>query len=161
MKGHDGIVKVLQVEGAVSVTGGKDGRVKVWDLEKAQEEFVNGPISTTSSGKMMGEELGEDVFGGGGGASSTLINGGFEEDGLLREEGGSSVRDQKAVEVEEEEKGSCMRTMEGHTKAVTSLYFDGPTLVRNCSLLLHRTSRLTLLDRSSLAHPIRHSDNGI
>ncbi|GAA5885686.1 hypothetical protein JCM16303_003114 [Sporobolomyces ruberrimus] len=134
LKGHDGIVKVLQVEGAVSVTGGKDGRVKVWDLEKAQEEFVNGPISTTSSGKMMGEELGEDVFGGGGGgASSTLINGGFEEDGLLREEGGSSVRDQKAVEVKEEEKGSCMRTMEGHTKAVTSLYFDGPTLLTGSS----------------------------
>ncbi|GAA5965663.1 hypothetical protein JCM3765_000919 [Sporobolomyces pararoseus] len=136
LKGHDGIVKVLQVEGDVTVTGGKDGRLKVWDLEKAQEEFVNGPSVSSSSGKMMGEENGieEDVFGGGGGRSkSTLTNGGiFEEDGLLREE--SSLRSSEPAAIEkEEEKGSCMRTMEGHTKAVTSLYFDGPTLLTGSS----------------------------
>jgi len=135
LKGHDGIVKVLQVEGNLTVTGGKDGRLKVWDLDKAQEEFINGPTTTSSSSdKMMGELPDEeDVFGGGGKSRSTLTNG-FEEDGLLREESGTIRSEQKVVE-KVEEKGSCMRTMEGHTKAVTSLYFDGPTLVSFvCSL---------------------------
>ncbi|GAA5906849.1 uncharacterized protein JCM6883_005707 [Sporobolomyces salmoneus] len=132
LKGHDGIVKVLQVEGNFTITGGKDGKLKVWDLEKAQEEFVNGP--SMSLGKMMGEENEEDIFGGGrsnGKPSSMMM---MEEDnGLLREEGGGSIRSSEPVAEKEPEKGSCLRTMEGHTKAVTSLYFDGPTLLTGSS----------------------------
>ncbi|GAA6063094.1 hypothetical protein JCM10212_003292 [Sporobolomyces blumeae] len=143
LKGHDGIVKVVQVEGGVCVTGGKDGRVKVWDLERAEEEFANGSAGLGpglgASSAVKAEE--EDVFSSasGGGGGSGLINGryGAEDDGLLREEPGS-IRDGAAgtagPQVEDHGLGgSCLRTMEGHTKAVTTLYFDGPTLLTGSS----------------------------
>lgn len=126
LKGHEGIVKVLQVEeNGVCVTGGKDGRIKVWDLEKAQEEFVSNGMRGDS---YEDREREEDVFGS---VKPVGVNGGgmMFEDGLLREEGGSSAIRQEPQQMEEQEKGACMRTMEGHTKAVTTLYFDGPTLV--------------------------------
>ncbi|GAA5941621.1 WD40 repeat domain-containing protein [Sporobolomyces koalae] len=132
LKGHDGIVKVLQVEeSGVCVTGGKDGRLKVWNLERAKEEFVahSSNLGDSLSSASVPAAVEEDVFG------SKPI----EEDGLLREEGytsSSSIRqgglaagDAKS----DEPKGACMRTMEGHTKSVTSLYFDGPTLLTGSS----------------------------
>ncbi|GAA6018351.1 hypothetical protein JCM11491_005942 [Sporobolomyces phaffii] len=147
LKGHDGVVKVLQVEGTVAVTGGKDGRLKVWDLERAQEEFVNGgppaPRSGTGAGAARGDDsIEEDVFGTttrrNPGAKTTLVNGstGYEEDGLLREEGAAAGTIYGGVEPplpEDEDEGSCVRTLDGHTKAVTSLYFDGPTLLTGSS----------------------------
>lgn len=156
LKGHEGIVKVLQVEeNGVCVTGGKDGRIKVWDLEKAQEEFVSNGRSES-----LEREREEDVFGS---IKPVGVNGTMFEDGLLREEGGasSSIR-QEPQQMEEQEKGACMRTMEGHTKAVTTLYFDGPTLVSFDPLIAFE--QLTHVFRSgcsSLDHLIRLSVNGI
>ncbi|CEQ40661.1 SPOSA6832_02311, partial [Sporobolomyces salmonicolor] len=128
LKGHDGHVKVLQVEGGVAVTGGKDGGIRVWDLERAEEDFFTGRVARR-------DERDEDVFsaavGGGGGGGSGLINGNrtaVEDDGLLREPGEKSVRDGDAEKKDEKEDGPCVRVLDGHTKAVTSLYFDGPCL---------------------------------
>ncbi|GAA5945477.1 hypothetical protein JCM1841_006372, partial [Sporobolomyces salmonicolor] len=133
LKGHDGHVKVLQVEGGVAVTGGKDGGIRVWDLERAEEDFFTGRVARR-------DERDEDVFsaavGKGGGGGSGLINGNraaVEDDGLLREPGEKSVRDGEAEKKDEKEDGPCVRVLDGHTKAVTSLYFDGPCLVTGSS----------------------------
>lgn len=37
LNGHAGPVKALQVESNVCVTGGTDGKVMIWDLDKAEE----------------------------------------------------------------------------------------------------------------------------
>jgi len=135
--------------------GGKDGRIKVWDLEKAQEEFVSNGRSES-----LEREREEDVFGS---IKPVGVNGAMFEDGLLREEGGasSSIR-QEPQQMEEQEKGACMRTMEGHTKAVTTLYFDGPTLVSFDLFDRFRDSHSrSSSDCSSLDHLILHFDNGI
>ncbi|GAA6043873.1 hypothetical protein JCM8097_001205 [Rhodosporidiobolus ruineniae] len=149
LKGHRGVVKALQVEGNVCVTGGEEGGIRVWDLERAEEMFYAGvvPGASTSSAGLAPVE--EDVFG----PTTTIGAGGFvngapssalsaEDDGLLREEP-SSIRD-GAVGVDAPEAmgerkeplivdGPCMRVLDGHTKAVTSLYFDGPNLVTGSS----------------------------
>jgi division protein 1 len=36
--GNTGTVKCLQVEDATCITGGSDGSIRIWDLEKAEEE---------------------------------------------------------------------------------------------------------------------------
>ncbi|GAA5903223.1 hypothetical protein JCM5296_001210 [Sporobolomyces johnsonii] len=135
LKGHDGPVKVLQVEGGVAVTGGKDGGIRVWDLERAEEDFFTGRVGARGR-----DERDEDVFlsaaRGGGGGGSGLINGSraaVEDDGLLREPGEKSVRDGETEKKDEKEDGPCVRVLDGHTKAVTSLYFDGPCLVTGSS----------------------------
>ncbi|KWU46066.1 WD40 repeat-like protein [Rhodotorula sp. JG-1b] len=141
LKGHQGLVKALQVEGSVCVSGGEDGGIRVWDLDKAEEMFYAGIVPSSSRGAAAAAlPIDEDVFGptstiGAGG----LVNGpagGVEDDGLLREP--TSVRDgavAAAVAGEEADDPSspCMRNLQGHTKAVTSLFFDGPTLVTGSS----------------------------
>ncbi|GAA5986014.1 hypothetical protein JCM10908_006371 [Rhodotorula pacifica] len=142
LKGHDGLVKTLQVEGSICVSGGEDGGIRVWDLEKAEEMFYAGivPSSSRDAGVLPIEE---DVFG----PTSTLDAGGFvngpaggaiEDDGLLREptsvrDGAASASAAAAGEEGNDASGPCMRDLQGHTKAVTSLFFDGPTLVTGSS----------------------------
>ncbi|BGP34129.1 Mitochondrial fission protein [Rhodotorula toruloides] len=131
LKGHDGLVKALQVEGSVCVTGGEEGGIRVWDLDKAEEMFYSGTLPTASLARSMVAE--EDVFGptatvGAGG----LVNGvPAEDDGVLRES--SSVRDGVEANTGQEQNGPCVRHLQGHTKAVTSLFFDGSTLVTGSS----------------------------
>lgn len=38
LKGHQGIVKALLVEGDMAISGGEDGKIALWDLTKAVEE---------------------------------------------------------------------------------------------------------------------------
>lgn len=113
-----GAVKALQVESSVCVTGGVDGQIRIWDLDLAESTFPpplgSPPLDVTAppmENVLFGKS--EDVFGGGAG----LVNG--AEEGMMKEEGGAT----KA------EAGPCVRTLDGHTKAVTSLYFDGSCLV--------------------------------
>ncbi|GAA5908537.1 hypothetical protein JCM6882_001293 [Rhodosporidiobolus microsporus] len=151
LKGHRGVVKTLQVEGNVCVTGGEEGGIRVWDLDKAEEMFYTGVVPQTAP--LAAAPVEEDVFGPVGTASGAgLVNGASnvplpaEDDGLMREQP-TSVRD-GAVGVEdgdgtgllgelggkkEQAEGPCMRVLDGHTKAVTSLYFDGGCLVTGSS----------------------------
>lgn len=114
-----GAVKALQVESSVCVTGGVDGQIRIWDLDLAESTFpppLSSPSLDATGPSMENVLLGksEDVFGGGAG----LVNG--NDEGMMREEEGAA----KAAA------GPCVRTLDGHTKAVTSLYFDGSCLVR-------------------------------
>lgn len=150
LKGHRGLVKALQVEGSVCVSGGEDGGIRVWDLDQAEEMFYTGivPGAGASPDQQATAAVEEDVFGptatiGAGG----LVNGpppsaASEDDGLLREP--TSIRDGSgdgaAVApglsgpgAADAATGPCMRNLQGHTKAVTSLFFDGPTLVTGSS----------------------------
>ncbi|BGP18438.1 hypothetical protein JCM10213_001685 [Rhodosporidiobolus nylandii] len=141
LKGHRGIVKALQVEGNVCVTGGEDGGIRVWDLERAEEMFYAGVVPLASPPPMV-RQVEEDVFGPVGTATAAGMVNGVEDDGMMREPpsaaAGGAVRDgllgdQEGRKEEEEKNGPCMRTLDGHTKAVTSLYFDGGTLVTGSS----------------------------
>lgn len=42
LEGHVGPVKCLQVESNVCVTGGQDGKLMIWDLDKAEEQALMG-----------------------------------------------------------------------------------------------------------------------
>jgi division protein 1 len=141
----------------VCVTGGDDGGIRIWDLERAEEMFYSGVVSGVGSGGTLPDVVGgveEDVFGPIGTATGAgLVNGAaslsVEDDGMMRElpstlAGSSSIRDGAlplGEQLEEERKkeqvaeGPCMRVLDGHTKAVTSLYFDGGNLVRPCPFL--------------------------
>lgn len=117
---------MLQVESSLCVTGGIDGQIRIWDLDAAEAAFPNGlaspPVPTSSLENVFlgrgAPGAGDDFFSAGG---AGLVNGGLDEDGMMKEQPGKE---------KVEESGPCVRTLDGHTKAVTSLYFDGPCLVR-------------------------------
>ncbi|GAA6012326.1 hypothetical protein JCM10207_002805 [Rhodosporidiobolus poonsookiae] len=144
LQGHRGVVKALQVEGSACVTGGEDGKIRVWDLDRAEEMFYQGVVPASSAAAPI-VSVEEDVFGPTGtiGAGG-LVNGALlaEDDGLMREPPSSAIRDgageagadaSGAGAVAKDVDGPCLRVLDGHTKAATSLYFDGPTLVTGSS----------------------------
>ncbi|CAE6511874.1 unnamed protein product [Rhizoctonia solani] len=97
-----GAVRALQVQGQACVTGGADGVVRVWDLSKV-------PDDDDTSGTFLG-------------------NG---KNGKPREE-----EDFVHLERESTSEGSgegpetgCVKVLEGHSKAVTSLYFEDTCMV--------------------------------
>ncbi|KAM0753369.1 WD40 repeat-like protein [Meredithblackwellia eburnea MCA 4105] len=128
LRDHNGVVKALQVESSLCVTGGADGQIRLWDLDIAEAERAV-PLPTSSNLEPMTNAFDQinlnqdDVFGGGpsrGGAG--LVNG--TDDGLMRED---------ASRKPTSEGGPCLRVLDGHTKAVTSLYFDESCLVTGSS----------------------------
>ena len=151
LAGHRGVVKTLQVEGQVCVTGGEDGAIKVWDLDRAEEDFYEGVVAPSSSSAALGLGGGgeEDVFGptaGGSGAGlvNGVLGGAAMDDGLLREEPSSISASAAPADVDDETttssgggasgaNGACVRSLSGHTRAVTSLFFDASTLVTGSS----------------------------
>ena len=64
LRGHTGQVKCLQVESTLAVSGGKDGRVKIWDLEiaeQAAEEALAGSMANDVAADGDIPRLGEDA----------------------------------------------------------------------------------------------------
>ncbi|GAA98897.1 uncharacterized protein L969DRAFT_95575 [Mixia osmundae IAM 14324] len=100
--GHSGVVKALQVESNLCVSGSKDGRVCIWDLDRI-EEVAEGGFPKSSS----------IPFG----------NGGMDGDHSFED----------AIESQKEAGGGLVKVLDGHTKDVTSLYFDGGCLVTGSS----------------------------
>lgn len=117
-----GAVKALQVEGSICITGGADGGLRIWDLDLAEQQFSRAPpllspsnmdsVNKSFESVLLGKSEEVDVF------ESSIFSGG-QEDGLLREDIGRT------------EETPCVKNLDGHTKAVTSLYFDGDCLVRS------------------------------
>ncbi|KAJ7922987.1 WD40-repeat-containing domain protein [Mycena leptocephala] len=115
LRGHTGTVKCVQVEDHVCLTGGADGNVRLWDLRRVDADPADG----------WGDE-GELV---------TLSDVAEEEEGTDAEARAApesnGVRDGKQRATERDD--CCARVLEGHTKAVTALYFEDDCLVTGAS----------------------------
>ncbi|KAG6918673.1 hypothetical protein DXG01_012490 [Tephrocybe rancida] len=113
LRGHNGAVKCVQVEDHVCLTGGEDGNVRLWDLRRVDED---------------NDEWGTGAF--------VSLSDVAEEDESERdhelEDIPTGIRD-SASEDALEKNGPCARLLEGHTKAVTALYFEDECLVTGAS----------------------------
>ncbi|KAF9535760.1 WD40-repeat-containing domain protein [Crepidotus variabilis] len=109
LRGHIGAVHCLQVEDHVCLTGGADGSVRLWDLRRVDDDdgWGEGEAVHLSDVIEEDEEFGE--FG----------------------ERSSSIRSSEPIIQEKE--GACIRTLDGHTQAVTSLFFEDECLVTGAS----------------------------
>jgi mitochondrial division protein 1 len=108
LRGHRGTVKCVQVEDHVCLTGGEDGNVRLWDLRRVDEEEIDAWREDLVS---LGDVEEEDE--------------GDRESELSHKPNG--IRDDKESEVSKDD--PCARLLDGHTKAVTALYFEDECLV--------------------------------
>jgi len=122
LRGHVGPIKALQVEAHLCATGATDGAVRLWDLRR-----VDGDAETSEWDLSdVLEETEEDGDGTGTGDSVVV------ERPHARPNGTPS----RSRVPKEEAPGPCVRVLEGHSKAVTALYFEDDTLVRPISFVV-------------------------
>lgn len=132
LRGHVGTVKALQVEAHLCATGATDGAVRLWDLRR-----VDGDAETSEWDLSdVLEEAEEDVDGTGTGDSVVVE----------RPPTGLNGTRSKSRAPKEDKPGPCVRVLEGHSKAVTALYFENDTLVRS----FHPLFRQTALKKNTL-----------
>ncbi|KAJ3846493.1 WD40-repeat-containing domain protein [Lentinula lateritia] len=110
LRGHIGTVKCIQVEDTVCVTGSEDCSVRLWDLRLVDADGSDG----------WGDE-GEIVS----------LSDVAEEDS--NEEGIKPNGIRNGMEKEQKEDVACLRVLEGHTKTVTTLFFEDNCLVTGAS----------------------------
>lgn len=116
LRGHAGTVKALQVEAHLCATGATDGAVRLWDLRR-----VDGDAETSEwdlSDVLEEAEEDGDCTGTG---DSVVVE---------RPRAGTNGTRAKSRTSKEDTPGPCVRVLEGHSKAVTALYFENDTLVR-------------------------------
>ncbi|PPQ98879.1 hypothetical protein CVT24_003510, partial [Panaeolus cyanescens] len=113
LRGHVGAVRCLQVEDSICLTGGVDGNVRMWDLRKVDEDdgWGDGEMVTLSDVAEEEEEEGGDA----------------QESASMP----SAIRNSE--EKSEDKSNACVRLLEGHTQAVTALYFEDECLVTGAS----------------------------
>lgn len=128
--GHQGVVKCVQVEGQVALTGGEDGAVRLWELERVEdwEEQKREAEDKRSKGlealleerederaesptDLVGKSLPE--------ITATMDDRSNAQAGAIRDGG----KESKA------EGDPCLRVLNGHSKAITSLYYEDNCLV--------------------------------
>ncbi|CAO1635589.1 unnamed protein product [Parajaminaea phylloscopi] len=116
---HDAVVKALQVEDELCVTGGLDSKIKIWDLRKVEDWETR--LEMKANGEWSDPTKDED-----------------DDAGLLGGKAGSSIRDgdvalgefgSPASAEARDESDPNLKVLEGHSKAVTALYFDETCLV--------------------------------
>ncbi|KAJ7640121.1 WD40 repeat-like protein [Mycena rosella] len=119
LRGHTGTVKCLQVEDHVCLTGGADGNVRLWDLRRVDADQADG---WGDEGELvtLSDVAEEDEEGAGAGSA---------EAGVAPETNGVRSGKERATERDD----CCARVLEGHTKAVTALYFEDDCLVTGAS----------------------------
>lgn len=111
LRGHIGMVKAVQVEDTLCLTGGADGNVRLWDL-RIVEDYED------RMQRMSERELHRDPL--------ERIAEQENEDEFRWEDEPSGYADASHIE----EGGPCVRVLEGHSKSVTSLYYEDGCLVR-------------------------------
>ncbi|KAG8741769.1 Mitochondrial fission protein [Ceratobasidium sp. 414] len=100
-----GPVRALQVQGQACVTGGEDGVVRVWNMSKVPDEEDTAATAFVGNGRKTREE----------------------EDFVHLERESSSEASGDGPET------GCVRVLEGHSKAVTALYFEDDCMVTGAS----------------------------
>lgn len=123
LRGHVGPVKAIQVDDQLCLTGGADGAIRLWDLRKVED--YEDRLASDEGGErgVKGEHIGGGATGGGAAPLEVL-------DGLMREEGAEVGPTEGLQPVAEEKDGNpCIRVLEGHSKSVTSLYYEEGCLV--------------------------------
>lgn len=99
LRGHKGLVKAVQVEDTLCLTGGSDSNIKLWDL-RLVEDYEERLVRQSEEVALRGP--------------------------LDR------IAEQKEDEEEDSSEdlgGPCVRTLEGHSKSITALYYEDSTLV--------------------------------
>ncbi|RXK39116.1 mitochondrial division protein 1 [Tremella mesenterica] len=114
LRGHRGHVKALQVEDTLCLTGGSDGSVKLWDLRLVED--YEDRLQRHNTGLERRDPL-------------EMIAEQNEHEDENWEEGPSGYTDASHLE----EQGPCVRTLEGHSKSVTALYYEDGCLVTGSS----------------------------
>lgn len=107
LRGHKGAVKAVQVEETLCVTGGEDGDVRLWDLrlvEDYEERLARAAESRNPLDRIA-------------------------EDKEVKEKSEGSIRQGTENDEEDDQRHPCVRTLEGHSKSITALYYEDSTLV--------------------------------
>lgn len=117
LRGHVGTVKALQVEAHLCATGATDGTVRLWDLRRVGDDAE---VSEWDLSDVLeeGEEDGDCISAGTG--DSVVV------ERPRNEPNGTRSRSRAP---KEDVPGACVRVLEGHSKAVTALYFENDSLV--------------------------------
>lgn len=110
--GAQGVVKALQVEDHVCLTGGEDGCVRLWDLRRVNDNGVEDDEHLVTLSDVAEEGEGE-------GEGEEFV----QSNGVRSAE--SDILDVDSP---------CVKLLEGHSKAVTALYFEDNCLVRMTSV---------------------------
>jgi len=118
LRGHTGTVKALQVEAHLCATGATDGAVRLWDLRRVGGE---GETSDWDLSDVL-EETEDDGDGTGTSTGDSVV--------VDRPRGGANGTRSRSRATKDDTSGPCVRVLEGHSKAVTALYFENDTLVR-------------------------------
>ncbi|CED83899.1 FOG: WD40 repeat [Phaffia rhodozyma] len=104
LRGHRGTVKAIQCEDQLCFTGGVDGDIRLWDLRLVDD---------------YEDKLARDM------QNSSVIYASASNN--VQEDGGEASKEETSVG------NPCIRTLEGHSKAVSCLYYESGCLVTGSS----------------------------
>ncbi|WVR03464.1 mitochondrial division protein 1 [Kwoniella sp. DSM 27419] len=121
LRGHSGAVKALQVEDTLCLTGGADGAVRLWDLRIVEdyEERLQSQLEELAMQDPLDRIAGQR-------AAEVDLE---EKDEFDWDEGPSGISQATHVDAS----SPCVRTLEGHSKSVTALYYEDGCVVTGSS----------------------------
>jgi len=114
-----GVVKCLQIEGNTCISGGSDNAIRIWDLRlvEEEEEALNQSFASSSIASSPRSTL------------PSIPDGDADEE----DDAAVFVERPQAHATPRSRPQGCIRALEGHSKAVSSLYFEDSCLVSGAS----------------------------
>jgi division protein 1 len=118
-----GTVKAIQADDQLCLTGGSDGSVRLWDLRLVEDYEDQLAINEQTASNRVGGGILE--------ASSAARA--AEANGMMMTEEPAGREDGEIDGGASGAPSPCVRTLEGHSKSVTSLYYEDGCLVTGSS----------------------------